>query len=57
MATLCKIKNATSQVRYSEIAGILKNLQLAKPMNKKNNATAPSVIAPDQQTGEPYGIN
>jgi len=35
----------------------LKTLKLAKPMSQKNNATAPSEIAPNQQTGEPDGIN
>ncbi|EHR39375.1 hypothetical protein [Alishewanella jeotgali] len=34
-----------------------KNLLQAEPINQRNNATAPSEIAPAQQTGEPDGIN
>jgi len=51
-----KLKNVTSQVRYKEIAGTLK-LTKAEQMNQRNNATAPSEIAPNQQTGELDGIN
>jgi len=56
-APMCKIKNLTSQVRYREMTGTLKLLSQRSQSTKRNNATAPSEIAPCQQTGELDGIN